>query len=67
MPDGCEWNPDADRAAYENGAHYLQTPAEVMVGSGCPRRLCASCAKLPRFKRFRVRRAIVLAGGERAS
>lgn len=57
--DGCEWCPDADRPSYGGDKHYETTPAEVMVGAGTPWRLCASCAKLPRFARYRTRRAIV--------
>lgn len=57
--DGCEWEPTADRPAYDSDEHSLETPAEIMVGAGAPWLLCASCAELPRFKRFRVRKAIV--------
>lgn len=59
MKDGCEWNPGADRAASsDSDEHYRTTAAEVIVGANGQWRLCASCAALPQFKRFRVRRKI---------
>jgi hypothetical protein len=62
MNDPCEWNPDADRAAYENETH---AQADFIVGRGNGNwRLCAKCAALPRFKRYRVRKPIVTATGE---
>lgn len=59
MTDGCEWNPGGDRPAYDGDAHHLEARAEVIVGADGQWRLCGSCARLPRFARFRVRKAIV--------
>ena len=61
--DGCEWCPDADRPSYGGDKHHETVRAEWMIGSGIPWRLCAECAKLPRFARYRVRRPIVRRAG----
>ncbi len=53
--DGCEWNPRANRPSWDDEHHYETTPAEVIVGHKGDWRLCASCAALPRFNRYRVR------------
>lgn len=52
----CEWNPDADRPGLTGDRYH--DDASVLVGSDGAWRLCASCAGLPRFARFRVRRPI---------
>lgn len=58
MDDGCEWRPDEDRPAYDSDDHSKGNPAEVIVGANGQWRLCASCARLPAFKRFRVVRPV---------
>ena len=55
MYDPCEWNPTANRMAYEGEEH---AQADLVVGVDGQWRLCAACAALPRFKRFRVRRPV---------
>ncbi len=67
MTDGCEWNPEADRPAYDGDAHHREASAEVIVGSDGKWRLCASCSRLPRFARYRTRKPIVRRAGEAAS
>jgi hypothetical protein len=54
--DPCEYNPDQKRAAYDNEVH---AQAEFIVGSNGKWRLCASCASLPEFKKYSVRRRII--------
>ncbi len=56
--DGCEWNPEGSRPAYDGDAHHREAPATVIVGADGQWRLCTSCARLPVFARFRVRKAI---------
>lgn len=56
--DGCEWNPSRDGEAWEGDAHFWANRATVLVGANGNYRLCASCAALPRFQRFK-HRAIV--------
>lgn len=56
--DGCEWNPGADRPARAGDAHNSTTPAALLVGADGNWRLCALCAALPRFRRFRRRKPI---------
>lgn len=53
VPDGCEWSPTRNAAAYADDPHLLSTPATVLVGSDGNFRLCADCAALPRFLRFK--------------
>lgn len=52
----CEWNPVADREAFVGDPPHGQ--ATVMVGTDGKYHLCESCARLPRFARFRVRRPL---------
>lgn len=52
FPDPCEYNPDEARAAYGCEVHAA---AELIVGANGKWRLCAACAALPAFKRFRRR------------
>lgn len=52
----CEWNPEEKRESYRGENHALAT---VLVGSNGNYRLCANCATLPEFKKFRKRQAIV--------
>lgn len=56
--DGCEWNPHKSRLSYDADEHYRTTPATVLVGANGDWRLCAACAALPKFRRYRVRKAI---------
>ena len=53
--DSCEWNPEENRPSTE-GEH--EVPVEVFVGARDLWRLCASCAALPEFERYRVRREV---------
>lgn len=58
LQEGCEWNPTEKRAVYDNEPHWLNTHASVIVGHNGKWRLCADCAALPDFKRYRSRREI---------
>ena len=49
----CEWNWEAGRPAYYNDPWHAC--ATWIVGADGQWRLCDACAKLPRFRRFRVR------------
>lgn len=53
----CEWNPVEDREAHTTDENHAL--ATVLLGSNGKYRLCAECAALPRFKRMKVRKAIV--------
>lgn len=56
LVNACEWNPLMSRPAYiHEGAHARAT---VCVGAEDAWHLCASCAELPKFKRYTVRRPI---------
>lgn len=59
MGDGCEWSPKHGRATFDNERHHLTCRATTIVGAKGQWRLCDSCAALPAFKRFTVRRPIV--------
>lgn len=58
----CEWDPDADAPAssLDGGVDYIGcgNPATVSLGTDGRWHLCDSCAALPRFNRFRARRAL---------
>lgn len=56
--DGCEWNPDTGQLAYDTDPHFRSTRAAVIVGRTKVFRLCAACADLPHFKRYRARRTV---------
>lgn len=64
----CEWNPEEDKPAEchltnpEESHIGCKNEATIAVGANGQWHLCESCAKLPRFKRFRVR--IPLKGGD---
>ena len=58
---GCEWNPATNEPAYETDEHTRTTPAVVSVGRNGDWHLCASCAALPRFKRFTSRSPVLRA------
>lgn len=61
----CEWNPSENRAAcvWPDGRHEgCQNEALVSVGSNGMWHLCACCAILPRFKRFRTRTPLPIRG-----
>ena len=50
----CEWSPDRDAPAWSNEPPH--GPATVNLhGYGGGIHLCAACAALPRFKRFKAR------------
>lgn len=55
LADSCDWNPEEDRMALR-GEHHAAV--EVIVGATGQWRLCASCAALPEFDRYRVRREV---------
>lgn len=52
----CEWNPDEGRAA--DGTEKPHGKATTVVGARGQWHLCAECAALPEFRRFRVRRPV---------
>jgi len=56
FPDACEYNPTHKRAAFSCEGH---ASAVLLVGSKGKWRLCAECAGLPEFRRFRARQPIV--------
>lgn len=58
----CEWNPDEDRIALSTDEHHRTTRATVLLGSDQTWHLCQSCSELPRFSRFRRRRALTPKG-----
>jgi hypothetical protein len=61
QPDPCEWNPAADRPAREGEPSHGD--ATVSLGAEGEWHLCASCAALPVFARFKVRKALRRPGG----
>jgi len=58
--DECEWYPSEGRPACEKDETHGN--ATVSLGDG-QWHLCASCAALPAFDRFRVRKPLPGAGG----
>lgn len=46
---GCEWNPVEHRPARSGDLHTRLVAATTIVGDEPSWRLCAACAKLPRF------------------
>lgn len=66
LDDPCEWNPEKDRPGaghHQQGLGWYdydgcQNQAALIVGADGKWRLCRSCAALPRFNRYRVRREI---------
>jgi hypothetical protein len=61
MASDCEWNPAAGRAALSNDPPHAE--ATVSVGAKGVWHLCATCAALPRFEIYRVRKPLRRAGG----
>lgn len=55
---GCEWDPERNDLAFGTDHHHQTSPATMIVGANGQFRLCDSCAALPRFKRFRVRKPV---------
>jgi hypothetical protein len=53
--DSCEWNPKEKREAYSSEFH---AKAEISVGYNGRWHLCRNCAKLPEFKRFRIKKLL---------
>jgi len=53
--DGCEWNPEINGPAVYGDEHNASARADVLVGADGKWRLCASCAGLTTFGRFRRR------------
>ncbi len=60
QPDPCEWDPEHGRPAHVDDAPHGD--ATVSLGDG-QWHLCASCAALPAFDRFTVRKPLRQAGG----
>lgn len=57
----CEWNPVYGEPAWGSpfpNAGECPNEATVVLGAEVAWHLCASCAKLPRFRRFAVRREL---------
>ncbi len=59
-PDACEWDPVAARPARDGDKRHAD--ATWSLGDG-EWHLCASCAALPEFARYRVRKTLRQAGG----
>ena len=53
--DPCEWDPEHDHPAFAH--EHAHASAVFVLGRGAWR-LCASCAALPRFLRYKLRRPI---------
>lgn len=53
VADACEWNPVESRGAYDTDTFHSH--AQVLVGANGTWRLCATCARLPVFSRYRRR------------
>ena len=49
----CEWNPERNRSAFVGEQGHAE--ATVICGADGAYHLCASCAALPRFARFKKR------------
>lgn len=55
----CEWNPAHHIPAWWPGLHGdCLNDATVTLGAKGDWHLCASCAALPEFRRFKVRRKL---------
>jgi hypothetical protein len=54
----CEWNPKRNAAANAGDPDACPNEVEWSVGSNGEWHLCASCAALPRFKRYKTRKRI---------
>lgn len=52
----CEWHPAESRPATVDDPSHGE--ATVSVGANGQWHLCAACAALPRFARYRVRKAL---------
>lgn len=51
---GCEWSPTRSEPTYSDELHACTTPAMFSVGTGGRNiHLCAECAALPRFARWK--------------
>jgi hypothetical protein len=50
-----EWHPAENRPAYGDEGH---APAEITAGADGQWRLCAECAKLDHFNRYKSRKRI---------
>ena len=57
MSDYCEWNPTAIDYAKEGDPFHAYATWSIGSGKGNIR-VCAHCAQLPRFKRYRKRAEI---------
>lgn len=47
--DGCQYEPTEQRGALLTDAHFQRTRAVAVAGVNIPYRLCAACARLPKF------------------
>ena len=62
----CEWDPKHNRAARVLGRHRSDdvivegcpNEATICVGANGQWHLCESCAELPEFRRFRIRKPL---------
>ncbi len=61
QPDSCEWDPEHGRPAHVDDEPHGE--ATVSVGADGQWHLCASCAALPLFDRFTVRKPLRRPGG----
>ena len=55
IKDPCEYYPEEKRAAWDFEVHAR---AAFVVGANGKWRLCAECAALPEFRRYRKRKSI---------
>lgn len=56
--EGCEWDPAGNRPAVTGDDHNSRVGATLCVGARGDWHLCAGCASLPQFKRFRARKEL---------
>ncbi len=53
--DRCEWNPTMKRGTWDGDDRHDDDDAVWSVGKSPSWHLCDNCARLPEFKRYRVR------------
>lgn len=54
----CDWNPKYSVVSGVTSDGACKNPAEISIGRYGIYHLCESCAKLPKFKRFKVRHSL---------
>lgn len=47
--DGCQWNPTEERGSLVSDSHWRETTAAFIVGGTIQYRVCASCARSPKW------------------